>query len=90
MAEEFITPWAIGLALLLIVMILVIAVELSPLAKLAKEVGARKEGDLSPIPETKLPKEILPLIRAMNSLLKQTENLTVRQLNDVFNYVISK
>ena len=79
MAEEFITPWAIGLALLLIVMILVIAVELSPLAKLAKEVGARKEGDLSPIPETKLPKEILPLIRAMNSLLKQTEQMLNRE-----------
>ena len=79
MAEEFITPWGIGLALLLIVMILVIAYELSPLAKLAKEVQDRKEGDLSPIGAAKLPKEILPLINAMNALLKQTEQMLNRE-----------
>ena len=79
MAEEFITPWGIGLVLLLIVMVLVIAYELSPLAKLAKEVQNRKKGDLSPIGAINLPKEILPLIHAMNALLKQTEQMLNRE-----------
>lgn len=79
MAEEFILPWIFGLCALLVMMVIVITIEFLPLNKLAKEVQQRPEGDLSPLPDTHLPQEILPLIRAMNNLLKQTGTMLQRE-----------
>lgn len=79
MAEEFILPWIFGLGALLVMMLIVITIEFLPLNKLAKEVQQRPEGDLSPLPDTHLPQEILPLIKAMNNLLKQTGTMLQRE-----------
>lgn len=42
---------------------------LGPLASLQRDVTARSDRDLSPLPEDKVPEEVRPLVRAMNELL---------------------
>ena len=42
---------------------------LNPLASLQRELAARSDRDLSPLPEAQVPEEVRPLIRAMNELL---------------------
>ncbi len=79
MVEEFMLPWFIGLILLLASTIAVISTEFRPLKKLAEEIGARKADNLAPIKTENLPTEILPLIKAMNSLLQQAEIMLKRE-----------
>ncbi len=42
---------------------------LTPLQLLQKEVSTRSQFDLSPLPDSETPEEVLPLVRALNSLL---------------------
>ncbi|HET9405399.1 MAG TPA: sensor histidine kinase N-terminal domain-containing protein, partial [Burkholderiales bacterium] len=42
---------------------------LGPLTSLQRDVAARSDRDLSPLPEDKVPEEVRPLVRAMNELL---------------------
>lgn len=44
---------------------------LAPLANLRREVEARSSSDLSPLPESAAPLEALPLVRALNDLLRR-------------------
>ncbi len=44
---------------------------LGPLASLQRELAARSDRDLSPLPEAQVPEELRPLIRAMNELLSR-------------------
>lgn len=79
MAEEFMLPWGFGLFALLTLIIIMISLEFAPLRKLAACLSARRSDDLSPLPETNLPQEILPLIRALNRQLSQVEDLLRRE-----------
>jgi len=58
---------------------LVVAVALRPLAQLARQVGARRLDDLTPIDGAGLPAEVDPLVQAVNQQMQRTQNLTVQQ-----------
>jgi two-component system, OmpR family, sensor histidine kinase QseC len=62
-------PYLIGLPLLAIVLAWVIRGGLAPLRRLDTEVSGRSPGRLDPLPEHGQPKELNPLVRAMNRLL---------------------
>ena len=79
MFEEFMTPWIIGLFLMLIAMIGVLTIEFRPLNKLAQELKNRKDNDLSPLDETNIPSEIKPLTEAVNHLLEKINMMITRE-----------
>ena len=79
MAEEFIIPWAAGLGLLLLTMIIIIMLEFLPLKRLAAAISQRNGDDLSPLPKDEMPHEVQPLINAMNKLLEQISVMLMRE-----------
>ena len=72
-------PWGIGLVVLMLASVLLISSELRPIGKTAKDIYARKPDDLSPIINDKMPKEIAPLLSAMNRMLKRIESMIERE-----------
>ena len=81
MFEEFMTPWVIGLVILLLTMILLLTKEFSSLNRLASHVKNRKADDLSCLEETNLPLEVKPLITSINQLLSRIEDMLHRERN---------
>lgn len=81
MFEEFMTPWVIGLVILLLTMILLLTKEFSSLNRLASHVKNRKADDLSCLEEKNLPQEIKPLITSINQLLSRIEDMLHRERN---------
>lgn len=79
MLEEFLTPWAIGLVILLLSVIGIISREFLPLRRLAKDIAVRKDDDLSPIADQNIPSEIKPLTNAMNQLLEKVNAVLQRE-----------
>ena len=79
MLEEFLTPWAIGLVILLLSVIGIISREFLPLRRLAKDIAVRKNDDLSPIADQNIPSEIKPLTNAMNQLLEKVNAVLQRE-----------
>ena len=79
MTEEFMLPWGIGIVSILLIMIAVITRELLPLKRLSDNLNRRDPDDLSPLDEPRLPTEILPLINALNQLLKKIKAMLERE-----------
>lgn len=79
MAEEFMLPWALGIFILLTSTILIITYEFLPLGRLAKSIQNRAPEDLSALPNESVPKEIEPLIDAMNKLLDKVKKMVERE-----------
>lgn len=79
MLEEFLTPWAIGLVILLLSVIGIISLEFLPLRRLAKDIAVRKEDDLSRIADQNIPPEIKPLTTSMNQLLEKVNAVLQRE-----------
>lgn len=79
MLEEFMTPWTIGLVILLLAIIGIISLEFLPLRRLAKEIAARKDDDLGPIADQNIPPEIKPLTTAMNHMLEKVNMVLQRE-----------
>ena len=79
MAEEFLLPWALGIGILLVSMVLIITIEFLPLGRLAKNIQNRQAQDLSPLNDVGLPKEIKPLTGAMNQLLNKIQEMVARE-----------
>lgn len=79
MFEEFMTPWGIGLAVLLAAIILMLTKEFSPLNRLAQKLKKRKAEDLSPLDETGIPGEVRPLTEAVNQLFRRIEDMLQRE-----------
>lgn len=79
MVEETFVPWVCGLAVLFLAIIILISKEFRPLKKLAYDLTARKPDDLSPLSEECVPQEILPLVKAMNDLLKKIAEMLKRE-----------
>lgn len=73
--EEFMLPWLIGLFILLLFMLLIIEREFMPLKKAALQIKNRKPEDLYAVESTSFPKEVMPLVDAINELFKKLEQM---------------
>ena len=73
--EEFMLPWLIGFGILLIFMLLIVEREFKPLKHAAKLIKQRNIDDLSEVSVNGVPREVLPLVDAINELLKKLELL---------------
>lgn len=79
MLEEFMTPWAAGLIILLLAMTILTSREFRPLQRLAAEINNRKGDDLSPLSDESMPQEIKPLTTAMNRQLQRISEMLLRE-----------
>ena len=68
-------PWLIGLFILLLFMLLIIEREFMPLKKAALQIKNRKPEDLYAVESTSFPKEVMPLVDAINELFKKLEQM---------------
>ena len=79
MLEEFMMPWAIGLVVLLLIVIVGISMEFQSLKQLANDIARRKADDLTPISDKNIPAEIRPLTQALNTLLNRVNSVLQRE-----------
>lgn len=69
LAMRSVAPLAVGLPVLLLLLWLSVNKALRPLADLGREIGARKPHSLIPLRADDVPKEVQPVIFALNDLL---------------------
>ena len=62
-------PLIIGMAFLILLLPFIMWRMMKPVRQLQKEIGARRESDLDPLPVNNLPSELLPLTESLNRLL---------------------
>ncbi len=79
MIEATFIPWVCGLGVLLIAIVGLISKEFLPLKKLAQNIAGRESDNLAPIEEEGVPKEVLPLVQAMNALLAKIADMLQRE-----------
>jgi len=68
-------PWVLGLPLLTTLLVWGIRRTLRPLLVLSQAIGARAPGDPTPISLQRVPRELTPLVGAMNQLLDRVATL---------------
>ncbi|AZG16656.1 ATP-binding protein [Cupriavidus pauculus] len=68
-------PWALGLPLLTMLLILGIRRMLRPLTDISQAIATRAPGDPTPIAAHGVPRELMPLVQAMNRLLDRVSAL---------------
>ncbi|MGA4529583.1 sensor histidine kinase [Ectopseudomonas chengduensis] len=83
MARELLlgTVWRIGLLAIsaLLLVWLAVSLALRPLETLRKAVAGRASDDLQPLPDADLPRELLPLVGALNQFNGRLQSLFERQ-----------
>lgn len=79
MALRTIVPLLAVMPFLAILVWFAIARALRPLDRLAAAVGTRSPGVLEPLPEGGLPREVTPLVHALNGLLERLEQALAAQ-----------
>ena len=62
-------PLIIGMAFLILLLPFIMWRMMKPVRQLQKEISARRESDLHPLPVSNLPSELLPLAESLNRLL---------------------
>ncbi|WLP95439.1 ATP-binding protein [Psychrobacter sp. M13] len=62
-------PLIIGMVFLILLLPFIMWRMMKPVRQLQKEIGARRESDLHPLPVSNLPSELLPLAESLNRLL---------------------
>ncbi len=62
-----------GIAISILLLVAAIVISLRPLARLRDEMQTRAPDDLSPIDDTELPSEVLPLVAAVNQHMQRYE-----------------
>ena len=79
-AIHLMTPLSALLPVLSVLIWIVVSRGLAPLDRLAKAVGTRSPKSLAPLPEEKVPTEVLPVVRSLNGLLERlAEALTAQK-----------
>ncbi len=73
--EEFMLPWLVGFCILLVFMLLIVEREFRPLKHAAMLIKQRNIDDLSEVSIKGFPKEVLPLVQAINELFKKLDLL---------------
>lgn len=79
MIEETFLPWGIGLVFLLFMCIWFIYREFKPLQKIASDFTNRASDDLSSVEYHNAPKEVEPLLDAVNDLLSRVGKMLERE-----------
>jgi two-component system, OmpR family, sensor histidine kinase TctE len=81
--SSFVRRTALRDALLLLIMgvavIFGLTIALRPIAILAHQTQTRQAEDLSPLQANDIPKDILPLVNAINQQLQRTDHLTIQR-----------
>ncbi|WP_346730756.1 sensor histidine kinase [Ramlibacter paludis] len=70
---------AVILALTMLCATAAVSLAVRPLARLGKEVAARKGSDLTPLEDTDLPADVRPLVQAVNHHMARTRELVTQQ-----------
>jgi two-component system, OmpR family, sensor histidine kinase TctE len=75
------TAWQQSALVAIIAMVVVIVVQRAtrPVRDLSAELGARAEGDLSPLPSAAAPRELQPMIEATNQVMARLDQLLQNQ-----------
>lgn len=68
LALHTVAPIAVMMPILMLVVWWVVSGSLAPVARVRRQVAARQADDLSPVSETELPDEVLPLVQELNLL----------------------
>ena len=83
LALRTVAPVAVMMPILMLVVWWVVSRSLEPVARVRKQVAARQADDLSPVSETGLPDEVLPLVQELNLLFGRVRTAFNAQHNFV-------
>lgn len=78
-AWRAVLPLAASAPLLAVLMGWLIATSLSPLRRVAREVGSRDVASLQPLADSGLPDEVAPMVRSLNALLARLDEAMASQ-----------
>jgi two-component system sensor histidine kinase QseC len=76
LAAAAVTPLIAGIPLLLLLLVFLMRYGLAPLGELAQRIARRQPGTLAPIELSRTPREIAPVVQALNGLLERERRFT--------------
>ncbi|ADU71254.1 quorum sensing histidine kinase QseC [Pantoea sp. At-9b] len=79
LAQSNILPWLIALPFMLTLLLALVWFELRPLKRLTASLHQRAADDATPLPLARLPKEVQPLVQALNGLFNRMAALVQRE-----------
>lgn len=79
LAQSSIVPWLIALPFMLALLLALVWFELRPLKRLTTSLRQRVADDATPLPLARLPKEVQPLVQALNGLFSRMADLVQRE-----------
>ena len=79
LVKSSVTPWLFALPLMLLMLLGLIAYELLPLKQLAHKLSLRAPDDATPLLTSRLPKEVRPLVEALNGLFSRITLMLQRE-----------
>ncbi|MFV0626653.1 MAG: histidine kinase dimerization/phospho-acceptor domain-containing protein [Alphaproteobacteria bacterium] len=79
MVFQSLTPWSIGLLILILLSLGVIYQELKPIKSITKNLSQRNANDFSEITMENVPNEISPLIKAINTLFIRIDKMLKKE-----------
>lgn len=79
LVKSSVTPWLFALPLMLLLLLGLIAYELLPLKQLARQLSQRAPDDAAPLLTSRLPKEVRPLVEALNGLFTRIALMLQRE-----------
>ena len=79
LASATLLPWLVAMPFMLLLLLLLVWYELRPLKQLAHRLQQRAPDDATTLPVTHLPREVQPLVAALNDLFGRTAQLVQRE-----------
>ncbi len=79
LVKSSVLPWLFALPLMLLLLSGLIAYELLPLKQLARQLSQRAPDDATPLLISRLPKEVRPLVKALNGLFSRITLMLQRE-----------
>jgi two-component system sensor histidine kinase TctE len=76
---DFLWQQALLVAVIALVVVMVVHRATRPVRRLSRELQARAEGDLTPLPAARAPRELLPLVDATNEVMSRLAHLLENQ-----------
>lgn len=79
LALSSLLPWLIAMPFMLLFLLALVWFELRPLKRLTASLHQRAPDDAKPLPDARLPKEVKPLVVALNGLFNRMAQLVQRE-----------